>query len=239
MKHIEKHGALREYNTWRDSVRGKTNEDFRCLLNPLKERFHMALIKEQGGLCPYTMKRIDYKSSHLEHIKPETLCRIDSVGSDLDYYNLIACFPREGMPAKCRYGAQAKDNWWVNNGLQFVSPIHPRCESLFVFNKFGEISAYQNNTDAKITIDVLKLDNKTLTEDRRRAISIYINGRNGDAPLPIKIAETAIKDIIKHNGNGELFEFCIALKHALVEYIAYLEKISLKKKYIRQQKQKG
>jgi len=236
MKYIVKHGAPREYSDWRKSIIGEDNENFNGLLNPLKTDFHKALISEQGGLCAYTMKRIEHESSHFEHLKPETLCREDLRGSDLDYENLIACYPRKGMLKSCRYGAHAKGNWWENHGRQFVSPLHPRCESLIRFNKKGEILAVNDNPDAIITINVLKLDNETLTEERKRAISVYINGPKGDSPLPKKISETAISDIIKPNAKGEFVEYCIAIKHALVEHIAFLEKISLKKKYARNPK---
>lgn len=240
MKHIKKRRtAPREYRKWCKDHKGKENEDYRCLQNPEKDILHKALLEEQGFLCAYTLKKIEKDSSHIEHIKPETLCRKELRGSDLIYENLVACFPKEGMKATCRYGAQVKDKWWEDEGRQFVSPLYGKCEALLVFNTKGEISAFQNDPDAKVTIDVLKLDNKILTEDRKRAIFEYINGQKGDDPLRKKDTEKAINIILKSNSKGEFVEFCVAIKHSLIEHITYLEKISAKMKYSKQQKQKG
>lgn len=85
MKYIRKTGAPHEYLSWRNRVRGTLDEDYRCLRNPEKAGLHCALLREQGWLCAYTMRRIDENTSHIEHIKPEGLCRSDQAGSDLDY----------------------------------------------------------------------------------------------------------------------------------------------------------
>lgn len=34
-----------------------------------------ALLREQGFICAYTLKRISLDSCHIEHLKPEELCR--------------------------------------------------------------------------------------------------------------------------------------------------------------------
>ena len=135
---------------------------------------------DQGGLCAYTMRRIDSNSSHVEHIKPRSRCRQDLRGSDLDYTNLVACFPRHDVKGQPRYGARLKDNWWDNDGTEFVSPLQSTCEQVFRFKLNGEIEAINKRTEAITTIDVLGLDHKSLTEDRKRVIEEFIYGPMGE-----------------------------------------------------------
>jgi uncharacterized protein (TIGR02646 family) len=134
MKHIQKAGAPRGYSQWCATVTGTHKADYRELPATEKQALLAALITEQGALCAYTMRRIGVDSAHVEHIKPESRCRADQPESDLDYGNMVACFPREGMQKAYRYGAQKKDNWWENEGAEFVSPLRPVCERRFRFD---------------------------------------------------------------------------------------------------------
>ena len=97
MKHIQKAGAPRGYSQWCATIAGTNKADYRELPATEKQALLAALITEQGALCAYTMRRIGDDSAHVEHIKPESRCRADQLESDLDYGNMIACFPREGM----------------------------------------------------------------------------------------------------------------------------------------------
>ena len=238
MKHIDKKGAPRDYQDWCKQVKGQTNEHYHRLQNPEKASLHGALIDEQGGLCAYTMRRISAASSHIEHIKPESVCRDDERGSDLDYKNLVACHPKEGMENPYRYGAQQKGSWWEDKGKDFVSPLHKQCENKFSFNLAGEIMAVGGNYAAQTTIDVLKLDHPSLTEDRKRAIQEFINGPYGDTPLRRREAEQAISDVCNLNRSGTFREYCVAIQHAVREYIDDLDKQAAKRKYAQQQRNK-
>jgi len=164
------------------------------------------------------MKRIDAEASHIEHIKPEALCRADRTGSDLEYTNLVACFPAEGMKGRYRYGAQLKDDWWEDGGFTFVSPLHPACESRFRFGLDGGISAVNNHPKAVTTIRVLGLDHCSLTEDRKRVIDEFIFGPTGNTPLSKAQAARAITGLSHRNGEGHFREFCVAISHALEAY---------------------
>ena len=234
MKHIRKRGMPREYKVWWDLVRGTPQEHYHELQNPEKRILHSKLIEEQGKLCAYTMKRIDLVSSHIEHVKPETLCRAELVGSDLDYENLVACFPREGMKKGHRYGAQMKGAWWENDGADFISPLHPSCEKRFQFHLDGCVSAVKNHVGAKKTIEVLKLNHDSLIDDRKRIISEFLYGPNGDDPLPPAKALQA-KAIIGslQDSEGGFYEFCIAIHHALDAHQKNLQKAARQRKFAR------
>ena len=225
MKYIQKTGCPHDYSQWCVEVDGTSKSDWREVPSALKTQVLEAMIAEQGGLCAYTMRRIDKDSSHVEHIKPQGRCREDTQGSDLDYTNLVACFPRDGMRAQYRYGAQLKGGWWENDGAEFISPLRSVCEKVFRFKLDGGIEAIGNRTDAKTTIAVLGLDHTTLTEDRKRAIEEFIYGPAKDDPMSSAAAQRARDTVCNRIGNGHFREFCVALRAALEEYLRVLRKL--------------
>jgi uncharacterized protein (TIGR02646 family) len=145
------------------------------------------------------MRRIEESSSHIEHIKPESVCRSERIGLDLDYKNLVACFPRDGMGRNQRYGAQYKADWWDDDGAEFVSPLSSNCESRFRFDLDGKIAQFSNDQAAATTIRVLGLDHRSLTEDRKRVIEEFIYGQTGPlsrarsiTPLEVYVTRTRL-----------------------------------------------
>ena len=233
MKYIEKTGCPRAYSQWCTGVAGTNRADWREVPSTKKAEVLTAMIEEQGGLCAYTMRRIDENSSHVEHIKPQSRCRQDVRGSDLDYTNLVACFPRDGMREPYRYGAQLKDNWWDRDGAAFVSPLRPACEQLFRFKLDGKIQATDNRTDARTTITVLGLDHRSLTEDRKRVVEEFIYGSTGDDPMSFAAARRIRDTICDRDGSGLFYEFCVVLRAALEEYLEALQKHRERRKYAR------
>lgn len=230
MKYLQKGGVPHEYRKWCREVRGTDKEDYREMPSAMKAVILAALVRDQGEICAYTMKRIGPSSSHIEHIKPESLCRTDQKGSDLAFGNMLSCFPREGMRRAYRYGAQEKGNWW--NSTLFVSPLLPVCEQRFHFNLDGEISAVDANAAAIKTIEVLGLDNSTLTEDRRRAMREFLYGKSGSAPLSRTKASLLKKTVCRKSG-GRFVEFCVAFRDALEEHIRYMEKIARRRRFVK------
>jgi len=230
MKFVQKGGLPHGYRTWCRNVHGTNKEDYRELPGGIKSLLLAALSREQGGICAYTMKRIDKDTAHIEHVKPETLCRADEIGSDLDYSNMVSCFPRIGMGRECRFGAQKKSDWWIPE--LFVSPLHPACEQRFRFRRNGEIHAVGNNAAAVNTISVLGLNHPSLMEDRRRVIGEIIYGQSGNDPLS-KAKALRLREQICVRSDGRFIEFCIALRDALDEYLKFTEKIARKKMFSR------
>jgi uncharacterized protein (TIGR02646 family) len=229
MKNIQKNGCPLNYTQWCKKVAGTDKEDYNEIPPVEKQSLFDALIAEQGSICGYTMKRIDRDTAHIEHIKPQSICRTERQGSDLEYKNLIACYPRDGMKAKYRYGAQQKRNWWENDGKEFVSPLYPKCESLFHFDLEGNITA--SNVAAAKTIEVLALDHRSLTEDRKRVMEEFIYGPNKKNPISQAAANRAISHICNiQDGQECYYEFCVAIQEALKHYINFLKKITRQKK---------
>ena len=230
MKYIRKGGSPRAYSEWCAVVAGTHQADWREVRADEKRQVLASMIAEQGGLCAYTMRRIDEQSSHVEHVKPQGRCRLDRPGSDLDYGNLVACFPREGL---CHYGAQRKGGWWEDDGARFVSPLHPVCEQVFRFRLDGGIEATGDRIDAATTIKVLGLDDRSLTEDRRRVIDEFIYGRSGSDPMSGAHARRALGRICDRRGDGTFREFCVALGAGLKAYLATLARLQQRSRQAR------
>src|ERR1035437_2204614 len=195
MKYIAKGGPPHAYATWCKKVAGTPNADYPEVPKNLRGQVLAQLLQEQGWICAYTMKRVEPDAAHIEHIKPESLCREEQPGSDLDYENLVACYPAEGMARRYRYGAQEKDDWWENNGRGFVSPLHNNCETRFRFDSKGNILWLQNCVAAETTVKVLRLDHPTLNEDRGLVIGEFLFGEDRSSPLSEAQASRAIKTI--------------------------------------------
>lgn len=234
MKYIKKEGAPADYITWCKNVAGTPDEHFeKGLRNPEKSNLKDALLQEQGYICAYTLRRIQKDTSHIEHIKPETLCRAELTGSDLNYENMVACFPRDGMKNPYRYGAPEKDNWWENDGKAFISPLMSICETRFNYTIKGEIFPRDKNKQAAKTIEILKLNHKTLIEDRKNAISEFLFGSSGDNPLSPKQVIRAIETIYERNNSDEIKAYCVAIYHSLIEFQKNEEKRKNKKAIIK------
>jgi uncharacterized protein (TIGR02646 family) len=236
VKYIRKGGRPQAYAQWCANVAGTNKEDFRELPSAQKMELLYSLIAEQGALCAYTMRRIDGSISHVEHIKPQSRCRDDQRGTDLDYVNLVACFPREGMRRRCRYGAQNKADWWEDDGSSFISPLRAVCEKRFRFDQDGNIAAVGNHKDALTTIAVLALDNASLTEDRKRVISEFIYGSSGDSPLSSAQAKQVAAAVCDPDRQGHFREFCVAVRDALADYLTFLSRLARKRKAVRRKR---
>jgi len=234
MKYIQKAGCPHAYSQWCSTVAGTDKSDWREVPAAQKGELLAAMIAEQGQLCAYTMRRIDNDSSHVEHIKPQSRCRVDLPGSDLDYRNLVACFPRNGMKGMYRYGAQRKEGWWENDGTEFVSPLQATCERFFRFGLDGSIAAIGNRAAAaRSTIEVLALDHESLAEDRKRVVEEFIYGPRGDDPMSPANARRARDTVCGRDGHDRFYEFCVAIRDALDGHLTALARLGQRRKAAR------
>ena len=218
MRRIVKTHAPQELIRWR-----KDNKDVNHGYGDLRgTNAHQALkeklLAEQDGLCAYTGRAIESSSSHVEHLKPQNQC---AEWEDVEYRNVVACFPANGGDVSHGYGAPVKANWW-DEGL-FVSPLSEDCERRFRFTWSGHV--YPNpdgHQQARETIRVLCLDNEGLRKLRRARIRGFFgfDSRTRSKPLSIAQANMALANIDQLDGNGRLTEFCFVLKQLLPKYIA-------------------
>lgn len=195
-----------------------------------------SLFHEQGGLCAYTGQSIRLEtgpprkaSFHIEHLIPQAHC---VYGQDADYKNLVACWPWPNCGFEPKYGAIKKGSWpSAEEGHLFVSPLNGSCTARFKFNRRGEISPQiPDDKAAEETIRKLGLDDKNLTELRRKAIQGALEP--GSARLQLKEARRVLRHIEEDSAKldrGEavrLRPFSFVIQQALAREIKKLEAIT-------------
>lgn len=217
MRRIAKTHPPQELNRWREANRD-VNHTYRDLMGTqahaaLKDK----LLQEQGWLCAYTGKTIQSDSSHVEHIKPQCAC---GEWEDVEYRNVVACFPADGGDVSQGFGAPVKASWW--DEPRFVSPLSQDCERRFRFAWSGHIHPNpENHEPARETIKVLKLDGEPLRQLRKARIDGFFGfgARTRARPLSVADAKIAIANIDRFDATGRLQEFCFSLKQLLPKYI--------------------
>jgi len=218
MRRIVKTHAPQDLVRWRED-----NKDVNHSYDDLRgTKAHQVLkdklLTEQGGICAYTGRAIESSSSHVEHLKPQNQC---ADWEDVEYKNVVACFPANGGDVSHGYGAPVKADWWDKK--LFVSPLAEDCERRFRFNWSGSVEPNPcNHRGAKETIKVLCLDNEALRKLRKSRINGFFGcgSRTSSKPLSIPEANIALANIDQLDGNGRITEFCFVLKQLLPEYIA-------------------
>jgi len=218
MRKIVKTHVPHELRNWQDANR-KLNHAYRDLLGTEAHRaLKSKLLDEQGWLCAYTGRLVDSDSSHVEHIKPQCAC---ADWEDVDYRNLVACFPGNGGDISHGYGAPVKANWWDKH--RFVSPLSDDCERRFHFVWSGRVYPIpEDHEPASTTIQALELDANKLRALRKARINGFFGfGAKARArPLSVADARRALDNIDQFDSSGRLQEFCFVLKQLLPKYIA-------------------
>lgn len=225
MKRIRKTHPPKEFLEWLQD-----NEGLDCSYDALQgKEAHTVLkdhlLREQGYLCAYTGVRISGEESHIEHIKPQSICRTvsnpeKSYLEDVEYRNMVACFPRDGGDISHGYGAPMKGGWW--NETQFVSPCQEDCERRFVYKWKGKVSPTQeNDTAAETTIEVLRLNATGLRDRRYRAIVGFFgfSSKRKTKALTQRQARALLEAIDCPDSAGKLREFCFVFEQLLPKYI--------------------
>lgn len=164
MKPIEKQGEPELLARFKQGESPDWRASFAALNDdpPVKEDLKAALLAEQGYLCCYCCGRVAARSSHIEHfLSQETHPELD-----LEYRNLLASCNSEGRELHC--GARK-----ANRRIE-VSPMDRDCGRRFAFDLQGGIAG--DSAEAGFAIQVLGLDTRLLTENRRQAIRGYTDG---------------------------------------------------------------
>jgi uncharacterized protein (TIGR02646 family) len=218
MRRISKTHPPQELTKWRDDNKD-VNHGYADLAGTNAHRDLKAkLIEEQGWLCAYTGRSIDKDSSHVEHLKPREAC---AEWEDVDYRNVVACFPANGGDVSHGYGAPVKKAWWDES--RFISPLSEECERRFRFVWSGHVHPNpEEHEAAKATIDSLGLDVVAICQLRKKTIDGFfgLGPRTRSRPLSKEDAIRALELIDRPDSNGRLQEFCFVLKQLLPKYIA-------------------
>lgn len=187
------------------------------------EAVRQSLLLEQFHLCAYTLRRlktvaqcqVDLQdtgaSCHIEHFLPQSR---GVQGEDIDYQNLLACYPPSQSQMACAYGAHAKADTdpLVANVL---SPLQARVEAQFSFDERGTVEG--KTVDARSTIDVLNLNHPALVQDRASVIRGALNPQRG-RKLSAKAARTLAQHVLQPDAQNCLTAFCVAVAQAAEKY---------------------
>lgn len=141
--------------------------------NLKKDDVRTSLLKEQGNLCCYCMRRIPESEknpgSKIEHF----LSQEEHKGEELNYRNmLLACLGNEGSPKRL----QTCDSFKGSSALSFNPSDNARnIEDLIGYKANGEI--YSSDEQLNSDLDsVLNLNIKSL-KDNRREIYLAVQNR--------------------------------------------------------------
>jgi uncharacterized protein (TIGR02646 family) len=191
------------------------------------------LLIEQGYVCAYTLLRIGDTTAHIEHLKPQTLCRSEDVArataslpvrrEDIAWSNMVACSPAPNIKVKPPYGATKKDDWW--HATEFLSPLDPSCEQRFVYSSDGKIApSAATDVAAKETISRIALDNEKLEELRKTAFLKAGIHKRSDRPIesPSKVDQLIAKWSKKNQTTLQCEEFCVPLVQVAKTYAQFL-----------------
>lgn len=190
-----------------------------------------SLLDEQGFLCCYTGKRIDLDSSHIEHLKPQSISKENRNAGipdfdDVNYQNLLAAFPKKMLETdvltgqkkhtECEFGAEAR-----KDEVLPITPLDDNCEEKFSFNEFGEIKPTNNeDEDAIQTIKLLDLDNPRLKDERKNVIDAILLTEYLTEANVRRNAENAFE----RDGNRRFKPYCFVIKLACELRLRKIEK---------------
>jgi uncharacterized protein (TIGR02646 family) len=212
MKHIQKSReprTLQQYRASADPSSSTLFDDF-----PDKDGLRRSLLKEQGYICCYCLKRIKGEpdklgkpDTRIEHWAPQSLYP----SLRLDYKNLLAaCDGNEGKPKHLRHCDVSKGDQEIS-----LDPTQPSCETqIFYQTRAGRICA----SDLLLQNDlnhILNLNIQTLKENRLAVLDSILNEMKREAPIgnwSASFIQRKINKLSQHNRQGyhqEYFAFAV------------------------------
>ncbi|NCC32396.1 retron system putative HNH endonuclease [Candidatus Chloroploca sp. Khr17] len=221
MKYIEKQAQPQALIAW---VRAKATDvdgaertwGYADMPADVRSEVKRSLVREQGGLCCYTGRRISLQGCHIEHLKPQSAC---TEHEDTEYDNLLAAHPSSdpGTP-HCAYGAHARTNWYDQH--QFVHPRRRDCEQRIRYRDNGRVTPHsQDDEGAAETIRRLRLDHSEIQQMRKQAID--------EALFAKQLSEAQVRRLMtamdERDSNGNFRPFCFVIKQACEKYLKRFE----------------
>lgn len=250
MRFITKQREPRELVQWK-AVNAETPDNLRYGGGGFPmEQVRLALLSEQSHLCAYTMKSLRTSADcaargndtrdacHIEHLRPQSR-RVQ--GEDIDYQNMVACFPPSFNEQACEFGAKYKDDFDPVTGRyldrdrmsrakhevealallgQFVSPLAPQVENHFDYSTNGEMTGTTHS--GKLTVEVLNLNHVHLVNDRRAAIKGALTP--GGKRLSAAKARALARHCRQPDARNCTTPYCLAIAAAALAFAVQEEK---------------
>lgn len=189
----------------------------------VKTAIREARIAAQGGICAYTMMRIDENSCHNEHLVPRSVSKDrGQVEQTLDYRNIVACYPKKEAKGGCGFGAAVRGTKDLA-----VTPLDQACERRIRFDRASGKAEPTNADDAevqKMIDEVLVLNHDTLEQRRLEAFDRAGVGTKSQKPLSAQQSISLAEEILVHRRGSLLTPFCVAIAHAARAHAEVIEK---------------
>ncbi len=186
----------------------------------VKKAIKSQRLKDQGFLCAYTMLRITADTSHIEHLIPQSLSRIEKHREQtVEYGNMVVCYPGKESKGCIEFGATYR-----GDALLAVTPRDPKCEILIQYHQNGTVTSDEPAVERMLNEEVLNLNAPTLKDRRKDIFDQHGVGLRSDKPLKIREAERFVNSVMSQNAKGERPPFCVALAHAALKHIELLKK---------------
>ncbi len=205
MKHIIKNVEPTELLNWKQNdkmfQRGKPN------WNRLKKLQKDALLKstfnEQGGICCYCERYLQFEDCHLEHFKSQE----DYEEEQLNYQNILCSCQRKLSKGEPRHCGNSKGS---HDYAKFISPFDENCEGYFSYTAEGEILPALNNNKVNFTIEKLQLNIEKLIKSRQKVIEPFLDEELSDDEFILMVTDYLIE---KEDNNGYYNEFYTTIKY--------------------------
>ncbi len=226
MKRIFKQDPPAAYRDWLvndgQGVRYRGNETV------IRSHCLKSLIREQRGICCYSGISILDEDAHIEHLYPYSESEKNGTHEDMDYGNMMACYPKTGG---CRFGGMKKGQDIIE-----VTPFDSDCEDRFTFTLEGEIkTARDTDEPAERTIKTLGLDDGTLTDKRRSVISERLERR--------KLSDSQIQDLKEQmrrpDSDGNYAHFCFVIEKACDDALRIRAKRAQKRQHAARERRRN
>lgn len=220
MKFIQKADEPPLLRRWKKANAGAPHQlNYANIPGPARKELRTRLLREQGHLCAYTMRRIDaIDDGHVEHISPQSR----HPEKDVDYDNMLFCFPG-AQRVQCDYGALRKVNEDVTP-VNFVCPLDRSCETRLSYGLNGETKAASAGDAAALhTIELLNLNHRELVALRGSAVRSLLLFRRIGKAVSAAQARRLAHEVMQANGAGHFEPFCIAIRQVAELYAKHSE----------------
>ena len=198
MRKIDKQAGF-EPASLRQFKRRNNQNNYNNLNSKIKQDIRLACTTEQFYLCAYCCKPIsgDSRDTMNEHVEARRI----APNRSLDYTNIVASCT---TPNQCddAHGSQPLP----------LTPFDAECETDLVFKLSGRVTGLTD--DAKETIRVLNLDNKSLIEQRRMLINTMLFTYGEDAIEDDDLINIIIDELAEPK-KGKLDAFSPVIVNAL------------------------
>ncbi|WP_288996833.1 hypothetical protein [uncultured Psychrobacter sp.] len=198
MRKIDKQAGF-EPASLRQFKRRYNQNNYNNLNSKIKQDIRLACTTEQFYLCAYCCKPISGENHDTmnEHVEARRI----APNRGLDYTNIVASCT---TPNQC-------DNAHGSQPLP-LTPFDAECETDLVFKLSGRVTGLTD--DAKETIRVLNLDNKSLIEQRRMLINTMLFTYGEDAIEDDDLINIIIDELAEPK-KGKLDAFSPVIVNAL------------------------